>query len=139
MNFDQIINTDLSSITSKAVKDRRKEFKKLIPNAVLVKKEKNLLRYKSQSTRRKFDHEILVKVDQNDLYIFCSCEAFSFQGFAYRAYRLGCGIKTEKREDSKWRKYHGPNSVLCKHLWILFHKDKKELKKNISSIKNNKK
>lgn len=138
MNLQQIINTDLSSTTSRAVKDRRREFKKLIPNAVLVKKEKNLLRYKSQSTRRKFDHEILIKINKNDIFVYCSCEAFSFQGFAYRAHKIGCGIKKEIREDLRWKKYHGPNSVLCKHLWILFHKDKSELKKNISSIKNNK-
>lgn len=135
MNLDEIIKTDLSSTTYKAVRDRRKEFKKLIPNTVLIKKEKGLLKYKSQSTRRKLDHEILIKIKGKDIFIYCSCEAFSMQGFAYRANKIGCGIKKEKREDFKWKKYHGPNSVLCKHLWILFHKDKNELKKQILSLK----
>lgn len=135
MTFDEIVQTDLSSITYKSIKERRKEFKKKIPNAVLVKKEKNLLRYKSQSTRRKLDHEILIKIVNKDIFFYCSCEAFSFQGFAYRAYKMGCGIKRETREDLRWQKYHGPNTVLCKHLWILFNKDKNDFKKNISSLK----
>lgn len=141
MNLDDIIKTDISGTTFRSVKERRKEFKRDIPNAILINKTKDSIYYKSRSTKdTKKHYEMVVrKNNTNDIFIFCSCEAFLYQGFAYRAHKIGCGIKKEIREDLKWRKYHGSNSILCKHLWILFHKDKKELKKNLFSLKNSNK
>lgn len=139
MNINQLINTDISNTTYRSVQQRRREFKKSIPNAVFVRKTKDSLYYKSRSTtNRKKDYEIIIKTNlKKDIFVYCSCDAFSKQGFAYRANILKCGIKKEKREDRYWKRFHGPNSVLCKHLWILFHKDKKKLQNTLSTLKNN--
>lgn len=135
MNIDDIIKTDTSTTTYRSIKERRKEFKNKVPNAIFIRKSNDSLIYKSRSTfdKRKY-YEMIIKKKSNDIFIYCSCEAFSFQGFAYRASNLKCGIKKEKKEDRFWKKFHGKKSILCKHLWILFNKDKKNLEKNLKSI-----
>lgn len=137
MNLDEIVKTDLSSITYRSVRERRKDFRRKTPNTVFLFKDKNILHYSSPSTKnRNKTYKILVKKDKNnDIFFHCTCSAFNMQGFAYRAHSLGCGIKKETRRDYRWRKYHGKNTVLCKHLWILFHKDIKKLKNNLERIK----
>ena len=137
MNLDEIVKTDLSSITYRSVRERRKDFRRKTPNTVFLFKDKNILHYSSPSTKnRNKTYKILVKKDKNnDIFFHCTCSAFNMQGFAYRAHSLGCGIKKETRRDYRWRKYHGKNTVLCKHLWILFHKDIKKLKNNLEKIK----
>jgi hypothetical protein len=137
MNIDEIVKTDLSSITYRSVRERRRDFKRKTPNTVFLFKDKNILHYSSPSTKnRNKTYKILVKKDKNnDIFFHCTCSAFNMQGFAYRAHSLGCGIKKETRRDYRWRKYHGKNTVLCKHLWILFHKDIKKLKNNLEKIK----
>jgi hypothetical protein len=135
MDLQQIIKTDISGTTYRSVTERRKEFKNKIPNNQFVKKTSDSLIYKSRSTfnKRKY-YDMIIKKKSNDLFIYCSCEAFSFQGFAYRANNLKCGIKKEKREDLFWKKFHGTKSILCKHLWILFNKDKKILEQKLKEI-----
>jgi hypothetical protein len=137
VNLDEIVKTDLSSITYRSVRERRKDFRRKTPNTVFLFKDKNILHYSSPSTKnRNKTYKILVKKDKNnDIFFHCTCSAFNMQGFAYRAHSLGCGIKKETRRDYRWRKYHGKNTVLCKHLWILFHKDIKKLKNNLKRIK----
>lgn len=137
MNLDEIVKTDLSSITYRSVRERRKDFRRKTPNTIFLFKDKNILHYSSPSTKnRNKTYKILVKKDKNnDIFFHCTCSAFNMQGFAYRAHSLGCGIKKETRRDYRWRKYHGKNTVLCKHLWILFHKDIKKLKNNLERIK----
>lgn len=137
MNIDQIIKTDLSGTTYRSVKERRREFKKNIPNTTLVKTTRDSIYYKSRSTiNPKKHYEVIVKTNRaNDIFVYCSCEAFLYQGFAYRANMLRCGIKNEKREDNYWKRFHGKSSVLCKHLWILFHKDKKKLQNVLKTLK----
>jgi hypothetical protein len=137
VNLDEIVKTDLSSITYRSVRERRKDFRRKTPNTIFLFKDKNILHYSSPSTKnRNKTYKILVKKDKNnDIFFHCTCSAFNMQGFAYRAHSLGCGIKKETRRDYRWRKYHGKNTVLCKHLWILFHKDIKKLKNNLERIK----
>lgn len=137
MKLNEVVKTDLSSITYRTVRERRREFKRKIPNTVFLFRERNTLHYSSPSTTdRKKTYNVLVKKDTEDnIYVFCSCGAFNLQGFAYRAHSLGCGIKKETRPDRRWKRYHGKRTVLCKHLWILFHKDKKNLEKKLSTIK----
>lgn len=137
MKLEQIVKTDLSSITYRTIRERQREFRRKTPNAVFLFKDKNVLHYSSPSTKnRNKTYKMLVKQDKNDdVFIYCSCDAFNMQGFSYRAHSLGCGIKKEVRKDYRWRKYHGKRTILCKHLWILFHKDIKKLKNNLIRIK----
>ena len=110
MNIDQIIKTDLSGTTYRSVKERRREFKKNIPNTTLIKTTRDSIYYKSRSTiNPKKHYEVIVKTNRaNDIFVYCSCEAFLYQGFAYRASMLRCGIKNEKREDSYWKRFPKP-------------------------------
>ena len=134
MKFSEIKTSDISSVTGAALRERLKVLGKT-PNCVFIekKKDKDSIEYRFQvpATFREKNYLIKIKKAKEDLYVFCSCESFLLQGFAYRCWSSGCGILKETREDKRWSKYHKKNSFLCKHLYVLFNKQDSYLLKYI--------
>jgi hypothetical protein len=104
---------------------------KRIPHYTLRKQEGNTLYYTIKSvSRRKINHNIVLKGTKNNIKIYCSCESFLLQGFAYRNTANGSGAIFITMPDHKWSRIHG-GALLCTHLLYLLKNDLKEINKRL--------
>jgi hypothetical protein len=127
MTLDQIRRTDVSLVTRKAIKERLDHLAKskgvgFISFSKLKKGRR--FNFSSIATYSKDRYKIIIDIENKNCSVFCSCEAFTKQGYQYRATQLKSSVFAENRPDKRWRNYHADKSILCKHLWILLVKQK---------------
>lgn len=104
---------------------------KKIPHYVLRKQDGHTLYYTCRSTsRKKLNHNIVIKGTKNNIKIYCSCESFLLQGFAYRNTRSGTGAIHITMPDHRWRRIHS-EALLCTHLLYLLNNELKEIGKRL--------
>lgn len=93
----------------------------------LVEKDRVFYGVKSFS-KRGVTHNVVIGGSKKNTKVYCSCQSFLYQGFAYRNHVNNSGYVRVSTPDRHWRRYHG-GALLCKHLLFVLRAEEKNLSK----------